>query len=339
MLVEVLVAALIGNGSWFGGPHDPEDSGHTASGGTTHEPGIAVYNHKTLGGYWRVKAPNGKVAILRQTDIGPAPWTKRTVDVTYSALPQLGYNEGNFPTDHQFRTEYLGKNAPSNPLQGLRGASKASVGTVSGEHASTVKTLNQPGYEAALQHAAGIRGVASLFSGNKPGDAVLRGALEKAGAEPTEQQFTGHRIVRTPEGSLAVPNPARAPAGQQAALAPVVQRANQIAEKHLPYLWGGGHQGKVIDASRATPLDCSGAVSAALGINPKVSGEFESWGVPGKGKGMTIYANGKHVLMEINGRFWGTSGTNPGGGAGWIKPGAINPAYLHGFVARHAGGE
>jgi len=39
--------------------------------------------------------------------------------------------------------------------------------------------------------------------------------------------------------------------------------------------------------------------------------------------------------MEINGHFFGTSQTNPGGGAGWIPRGAISPQYLKGFTARH----
>jgi hypothetical protein len=53
---------------------------------------------------------------------------------------------------------------------------------------------------------------------------------------------------------------------------------------------------------------------------------------------VTIYANAKHVLMEINGHFWGTSATNPGGGAGWIPRSAISPQYLRNFTARHPAG-
>lgn len=104
--------SIQGRISWFGGPHDSSDSGHTASGGTTAEPGIAVYNHATLGGYWRVRMPNGRSAVVRQTDIGPAPSTGRKLDFTYSVLPHLGYSEGNFPTNAEATAEYLGRNAP-----------------------------------------------------------------------------------------------------------------------------------------------------------------------------------------------------------------------------------
>lgn len=115
------------------------------------------------------------------------------------------------------------------------------------------------------------------------------------------------------------------------------ERANIIDRKHLPYLWGGGHGGKV-DPRKATPLDCSGAVSSVLGINPRVSGDFAHWGSPGRapgGKGVTVYSNPHHVLMEIDGHFWGTSASNPGKGAGWIPRSQISPEYLKGFVARH----
>ena len=116
-----------------------------------------------------------------------------------------------------------------------------------------------------------------------------------------------------------------------------MQRADTIDKKRLPYLWGGGHGGKV-NPSTAKPLDCSGAVSAVLGINPRVAAQFKTFGSPGRargGRGVTIYAKDSHVLMEIDGRFWGTSRANPGGGAGWIPRNQISSDYLKGFTVRH----
>lgn len=118
------------------------------------------------------------------------------------------------------------------------------------------------------------------------------------------------------------------------------KRANLIDAQHLPYSWGGGHAKKVTSYRNTVPLDCSGAVSAVLGIDPRVSGDFEKFGKPGvapQGKGITIYANKTHVLMSINGRFFGTSRSNPGGGAGWIPSSAISKGYLKNFTARHVG--
>jgi hypothetical protein len=118
------------------------------------------------------------------------------------------------------------------------------------------------------------------------------------------------------------------------------QQMKTIDDAQVPYLWGGGHQKKLASNSPVTPLDCSGAVSRALGIDPRVASQFKAWGAPGPGKRVTIYAakDGSHVLMEVDGHLWGTSATNPGGGAGWIKRSDISPSYLKGFVARHPPG-
>jgi hypothetical protein len=100
---------LRGKVSWFGGPNDSTTGPTTATGLPVTHPGIAVYNTATKGGWWWVRFPNGRAAILQQTDFGPAPWTGRVVDVLYSALPAIGYTEANFPTDAEVVARYLGK--------------------------------------------------------------------------------------------------------------------------------------------------------------------------------------------------------------------------------------
>lgn len=121
------------------------------------------------------------------------------------------------------------------------------------------------------------------------------------------------------------------------ALAGMVKEADRLDKLNnagkLPYLWGGGH-----GDSGANGLDCSGAVSRVLGIDPRVAQDFMQWGQGGRGKRVTIYANAEHVLMEINGHFFGTSRSNPQGGAGWIPASAVPESYLRRFVARHPRG-
>lgn len=141
----------------------------------------------------------------------------------------------------------------------------------------------------------------------------------------------------TATAASAAPPRLREGSTGSALAAAATERANVIDAKRLPYKWGGGHGGKV-NPRTTGPLDCSGAVSAVLGIDPRVSGQFETWGRAGDGgsRGVTIYANGTHVLMKINGRFFGTSASNPGGGAGWIPSSAISKAYLRKFTVRHS---
>ena len=100
--------SITGKVSWFGGPNDKENTG-TALGLPDTARGIAVYNQQTLGGYWQVKWPNGKVTVEKQIDIGPAPWTNRKIDFTSTAIKNAGYTESNFPTDASATITYLGK--------------------------------------------------------------------------------------------------------------------------------------------------------------------------------------------------------------------------------------
>jgi hypothetical protein len=109
----------------------------------------------------------------------------------------------------------------------------------------------------------------------------------------------------------------------------MVAKAREIESHHYPYLWGGGH-----NANFSPPYDCSGAVSAVLHAggalgSPLTSGNFMSFGDPGKGD-VTLFANAGHVFMALGGKGFGTSNSNPGGGAGWL-PYNSRP----GFVVRH----
>jgi peptidoglycan hydrolase-like protein with peptidoglycan-binding domain len=86
----------------------------------------------------------------------------------------------------------------------------------------------------------------------------------------------------------------------------IIAAANRIA--HKPYKYGGGH-GQWNDNG----YDCSGSVSYALrggGLlsSALTSGGFMSYGEPGPGRWVTIYANPGHVYMVVNGRRFDTTG-------------------------------
>lgn len=131
----------------------------------------------------------------------------------------------------------------------------------------------------------------------------------------------------------------RRPFARGGGVAGMVGAANKLDAAGFPYKWGGGHQGSPAPFG---PMDCSGAVSYVLQrggvkIPTMVSGALASAGRPGPGL-VTVFANPTHTFMRIGGRYFGTSGTNPGGGAGWFDdPGA---GYKARFTQRHfvAGG-
>jgi hypothetical protein len=110
----------------------------------------------------------------------------------------------------------------------------------------------------------------------------------------------------------------------------VVQAANQIAL--TPYRWGGGH-----GAWRDKGYDCSGSVSFALAAagllnQPLDSTRFMTYGAPGTGKWITIYANASHAFMTIAGLRFDTGGLRTG--TRWQA--SMRPTAS--FVARHPPG-
>jgi len=121
------------------------------------------------------------------------------------------------------------------------------------------------------------------------------------------------------------------PPGAPAAVAEVIAAGNAIAT--LPYVYGGGHASFHADA-----YDCSGSVSYALAAaglvsTPLDSTEFESWGEPGPGKWITVYANAVHAFMYVAGWRFDTVALAESG-TRW----ASTPADTAGFVARHPPG-
>ena len=109
-----------------------------------------------------------------------------------------------------------------------------------------------------------------------------------------------HKATALPNG-IALP-----PLDAPEAVRQMIDAGNVIAR--TPYVWGGGH-GKWVD----TGYDCSGSVSfvlAAAGYlnSPLASGPLMSWGEPGPGKWVTIYANGGHVWLTVAGIRFDTSG-------------------------------
>jgi cell wall-associated NlpC family hydrolase len=125
---------------------------------------------------------------------------------------------------------------------------------------------------------------------------------------------------------------ALAPPGAPDAVKRAISAANQIVG--TPYVWGGGHS-----SWQSRGYDCSGAVSYALAGGgflsaPLASSQLESWGAPGPGKWVTVYANAGHTYAVIAGLRWDTVGDAQGSGPRW------HPAlpYPHGFTVRHPPG-
>ncbi len=176
--------------------------------------------------------------------------------------------------------------------------------------------------------------------------AVLSFILAAVLATPAQATTPGGVASTTPEAEQPAPTtapPGKAilvngravpPADAPPAVKRVIAAANKIRTK--PYVYGGGHA-RWWDAG----YDCSGAVSFALrgaGLidTPMPSGSLAGWGTPGKGRWITVYANGGHAYAIIAGLRWDTAGTTNGTGPRWHK--SLRAQASGPFTSRHPEG-
>ena len=138
-----------------------------------------------------------------------------------------------------------------------------------------------------------------------------------------------------PGKAIIVDGRAIPPADAPPAVKKVIAAANKIRTK--PYIYGGGH-GRWWDAG----YDCSGAVSFALhGGEPDRPARCppapsSGWGSAGRGRWITVYANGGHAYAVIAGLRWDTAGNTSGTGPRWHK--SLRAAASGPFIARHPDG-
>ncbi len=114
-------------------------------------------------------------------------------------------------------------------------------------------------------------------------------------------------------------------------IARVIAAADEIATR--PYVYGGGH-----GSFESAGYDCSGSVSYALhggGLlsSPEDSSALESYGEPGPGRYITIYADAEHAWMTIDGRRYDTVALQESGSR-WSD----SMTSTAGYVVRHPAG-
>jgi cell wall-associated NlpC family hydrolase len=177
-----------------------------------------------------------------------------------------------------------------------------------------------PAHAGEFVPAAGAQSTAQVRAELSQEHAVERS--EHASAERTLAPVSGGESIGG-DGRLPIP------AGVPEVVQKVVAGANAIAD--FPYVFGGGHASFVDNA-----YDCSGSVSYALAAGgligaPETSGELESWGVPGPGRYITVFANAGHTYMYVDGILFDTAGRSGPYASRW----QVQPVDNSGYVERH----
>jgi hypothetical protein len=171
---------------------------------------------------------------------------------------------------------------------------------------------------------------------------VLAGApVAGAQAPPSSGGATFVPPPPPPKKAKLVNGRVIAPATAPTRVKRVIAAANRIVEK--PYVYGGGHR-PFVKGQLDRGYDCSGAVSYALYggrflRSPLPSGAMMSWGRPGPGRWITVYAHGGHAYVVVAGLRFDTSlrdpdAPGPSTGPRWSRTLRESAA----FVARHPRG-
>jgi peptidoglycan hydrolase CwlO-like protein len=162
---------------------------------------------------------------------------------------------------------------------------------------------------------------------------ALNGALQQLEDQAAQQAQAAAATGDAHVGGIAIDTGGmvQAPPGAPLAVRQVIAAGNAIAT--LPYIWGGGHA-----SFQAAGYDCSGSVSYALAAAgllsaPLTSTGFMSYGDPGPGRWITIYATDGHAWMEVAGWRFDTVALAETG-TRWAQGGG----EFAGFVERHPPG-
>ncbi len=163
---------------------------------------------------------------------------------------------------------------------------------------------------AARTGAAGVLEATPPSPLEKTGEPGEAAGCEAEGSEGPLPLTPGQTARVLPDGLAA------APAEAPAAVKNMIAAGNRL--DHASYLYGGGHGPSLNTLQPA--YDCSSSVSYVLhggGVfsdEAEDSTELESYGEPGPGKWVSVYANSEHAFMYVAGIRFDTSynGTDDG---------------------------
>jgi peptidoglycan hydrolase-like protein with peptidoglycan-binding domain len=243
-------------------------------------------------------------------------------------------------TATQIGTETHAPNLP-NRRYGSRTLRRGMMGT---DVEDLQNYLTLAGYPTSVDGAFGPRTAGSVMKFQRASHMLITGVAVH-GEEITLQRDVAKAVPTTASAGQATLNAdgtATAPADAPAAVQNAIAAANSIIDD--PYIYGGGHA-----SFTDSGYDCSGAVSFALHggdllNSPEDSSQLETYGQPGPGQWITVYADASHAFVVIAGLAFNTAHYGPtfpsGSGPRWLQPSDVTANLSDGgdYVVRHPAG-
>jgi peptidoglycan hydrolase-like protein with peptidoglycan-binding domain len=202
--------------------------------------------------------------------------------------------------------------------------------------------LTEAGYGTVVDGAFGPQTKSSVLAFERAQRITPNGIVTLSLARSLQQVVAAIQAL-PPTGTTRInaDGTATAPAGAPATVVAVVAAANQIIG--TSYCYAGGHA-----KWQSSCYDCSGSASYALhggGLlsSPEDSTQLESYGAPGPGRWITIYADPSHAFIVVAGRAFNTAnygGPNIPAGSGprWRYDPLGNLRDGGAYVVRHPPG-
>jgi peptidoglycan hydrolase-like protein with peptidoglycan-binding domain len=272
--------------------------------------------------------------------VGPATWSlvgvhaQETLTPPPSALPQPTAQ----PQDAA-ATPAADAGEPSSSAAAPESAAPPAGGETGGSAVARLQKVLEltpdgefgPATEAAVQRLQARHGLTPDGVVGQATWAVLGIHTEETLTPPPSARVSPTPVGAAPGGKSSTSSAGGGAGEESGVVARVIAAGDEIATR--PYVWGGGH-----GSFESAGYDCSGSVSYALhgaGLlsSPEDSTGLESYGEPGPGRDITIYANSEHAFMVVDGKRFDTVALQETGSR-WSD----SMTSTAGFVARHPAG-